>query len=139
MHFLLTTLQVAYVLTSDPPQEHDTETVEHIRRCQKWENDDYICRGHILNSMRDSLFDIYQTMPYAKELWNLLETRYMKEDATSKKFLVSQFNTYQMREDRSIMEQFNELERILGHFKMHNMNMDETIIVSSIIDNLLSS
>jgi len=58
----------------------------------------------------------------------------MKEDATSKKFLVSQFNNYQMKEDCSIMEQFNVLERILGHFKMHNMNMDETIIVSSIID-----
>ena len=31
MYFLLTTLQVAYVLTSDPPQEHDDETVEQIR------------------------------------------------------------------------------------------------------------
>ena len=104
MHFLLATLQVAYVLTSDPPQEHDDEIVEQIRRRHKWDNDDYICRGHILNSMCDWLFDTYQTVAYAKELWNLLETRYMKEDATSKKFLVSQFNNYQMREDRSIME-----------------------------------
>ena len=30
IHFLLTTLQVAYVLTSDPPQEHNNETVEQI-------------------------------------------------------------------------------------------------------------
>jgi len=37
------------------------------------------------------------------------------------------------------MEPFNELERILGHFKMHNMNMDEIIMVSSIIDKLPSS
>ena len=58
----------------------------------------------------------------------------MKEDATKKKFLVSQFNNYQMREHRPIMEQFNEIERILGHFEMHNMNMDETIIVSSTTD-----
>ena len=63
----------------------------------------------------------------------------MKEDATSKKFLASQFNNYQMREDRSIMEHFNELETILGHFKMHNMNMNETIIVSSIIEKLPTS
>ena len=89
--------------------------------------------------MCDSLFDTYQTVIYAKELWNLLETRYMKEDAISKKFLVSQFNNYQMRKDRSIVEQFNELERILGHFKMHNMDMDETIIVSSTIDKLPTS
>ena len=44
-----------------------------------------------------------------------------------------------MREDRSIIQQFNELERILGHFKMHNMNMEGTIIVSSIINKLPSS
>ena len=30
MHFLLTTIQVAYVLTSDPPREHNDETVEQI-------------------------------------------------------------------------------------------------------------
>ena len=66
--------------------------VKQIRRRHKWDNDDYICRGHILNSMCDSLFDTYQIVPYVKELWNLLEARYMKEDATSKKFLVSQFN-----------------------------------------------
>ena len=43
-----------------------------------------------------------------------------------------------MREDCFIVEQFNELERISEHFKMHNMNMDETIILSSIIDKLPS-
>ena len=75
MHFLLTTLQIAYVLTSDPPKEHDDETIKQIRRHHKWDNSDYICHDHILNSMRDSLFDTYQTVPYAKELWNLLETR----------------------------------------------------------------
>ena len=60
----------------------------------------------------------------------------MEEDATSKKFLVSQFNNYMMVDSRSVMEQFNEIERMLGNFKQHNMNMDETIIVSSIVDKL---
>jgi len=35
MHFLLTTLQVAYVRTFDQPQEHVNETIEHIQRRQK--------------------------------------------------------------------------------------------------------
>ncbi|XP_052626923.1 protein FAR1-RELATED SEQUENCE 5-like [Lactuca sativa] len=56
-------------------------------RQQEWENDDYICRGHILNGMSDSLFDIYQNFEYAKELWDSLESKYMVEDASSKKFL----------------------------------------------------
>jgi len=60
----------------------------------------------------------------------------MKEDATSKKFLVSNFNTFKIVDERPVREQFRELERILNHFTQHNLHMDETIIVSSIIDKL---
>jgi hypothetical protein len=136
MKFLLTTLKVAYVLNMARPEEKDDETVAETRDRQKWDNDDYICLGHILNGMSDSLFDIYQSSPSAKDLWDKLETRYMREDATSKKFLVSHFNNYKMVDNKSVMEQLYEIERILNNYKQHNMNMDETIIVSSIIDKL---
>nr|GEU98559.1 zinc finger, CCHC-type [Tanacetum cinerariifolium] len=46
-------------------------------------------RGLILNGMSDSLFDIYQNVDTFKELWDTLEAKYMAEDASSKKFLVS--------------------------------------------------
>nr|GEY53892.1 zinc finger, CCHC-type [Tanacetum cinerariifolium] len=49
MHFLLTTLNVVYVLTTSMPELWEDATVEAIRIRAKWENDDYICRGHILN------------------------------------------------------------------------------------------
>ena len=136
IHFLLATLKVAYVLSTPLILEQENEIVDQMHARAKWKNDDYICCGYILNSMSDPLLDTYQVVSYAKELWDLLGVRYMKEDATSKKFLVSHFNVCAMRDDRSIMEQFIELERILGHFKMHNMNMNEPIIVSSIIDKL---
>ncbi|GJW42718.1 hypothetical protein Tco_0071517 [Tanacetum coccineum] len=66
MHFLLTTLKVAYVLR------------------------------HILNDMSDALFDVYKNVESAKELWDQLEAKYMAEDTSSKKFLVSNFNNYRM-------------------------------------------
>nr|GEX50533.1 RNA-directed DNA polymerase, eukaryota, reverse transcriptase zinc-binding domain protein [Tanacetum cinerariifolium] len=49
MHFLLTTLKVVYVLTTPMPELMEDDTVKATRRKEKWENDDYICRGHILN------------------------------------------------------------------------------------------
>ena len=55
-----------------------------------------MCIGHILNGLSDSLFDAYQNKTTAKELWDKLEARYMTEDANSKKFLVSRFNSYQV-------------------------------------------
>jgi hypothetical protein len=136
MKFLLTTLKVVYVLNTTRPPERENERIAETRERHKWDNDDYICMGHILNGLSDSLFDIYQSSTSAKELWEKLETRYMLEDATSKKFLVSQFNNYNMVDSRPVMEQLYELERILNNYKQHNMHMDETIIVSSIIDKL---
>ncbi|GJT19106.1 zinc finger, CCHC-type containing protein [Tanacetum coccineum] len=89
MHFLLTMLKVVYVLTTPIPELVEDATVEAIRIRAKWENDDYICRGHILNGMSDSLFDVYTNVESAKELWDSLESKYMAEDSSSKKFLES--------------------------------------------------
>ncbi|GJS45047.1 zinc finger, CCHC-type containing protein [Tanacetum coccineum] len=91
MHFLLTTLKVVYVLTTPMPELLEDATVEAIRIRAKWENDDYICRGHILNGMSDSLFDVYTNVESAKELWDSLESKYMAEDSSSKKFLTGHF------------------------------------------------
>ncbi|KAI3693503.1 hypothetical protein L1987_76446 [Smallanthus sonchifolius] len=136
MHFLLTTLKVVYVLSTPMPEEVENETLDQQRRRLKWENDDYICRGHILNGMSDALFDVYQNVESARELWDALEAKYMAEDSSSKKFLVTNFNSYKMVDSRPIMEQFNELLHILGQFTRHEMHMDESILVSSIIDKL---
>ncbi|GJT39610.1 hypothetical protein Tco_1116450 [Tanacetum coccineum] len=54
----------------------DNTDAEIVGRCNsgsntnkgKWENDDYICRGHILNGMSDSLFDVYTNVESDKEL-----------------------------------------------------------------------
>ncbi|KAJ9558412.1 hypothetical protein OSB04_013026 [Centaurea solstitialis] len=68
-------------------QEKVDETPDDIRKRCKWDNDDYICRGHILNGMSVPLFDLYQNVENAKQLWNDLESKYIVEDASSKKFL----------------------------------------------------
>jgi hypothetical protein len=51
MKFLLATLKVVYVLNTERPLENEAETVAKTRKRQKWENDDYICMGHILNGI----------------------------------------------------------------------------------------
>ncbi|GKF65977.1 hypothetical protein Tco_0192494, partial [Tanacetum coccineum] len=73
MQFLLATLKVAYVLTKPYPVETENETLNDSRERLKFENDDFICRGHILNTMSDPLFDVYQNIETTSELWNALE------------------------------------------------------------------
>nr|GEV51693.1 zinc finger, CCHC-type [Tanacetum cinerariifolium] len=136
MHFILTNLKVVYVLTIPMLELLEDDTLEAIRRRAKWENNDYICRGHMLNGMSALMFDIYQNVESAKELWDSLESKYIAEDASSNKFLVSNFNVYKMVDSRPVMEQLNEFLRILGQYTQHGLKMDESIYVSSVIDKL---
>ncbi|XP_019198081.1 PREDICTED: uncharacterized protein LOC109191863 [Ipomoea nil] len=136
MKFLLAALNVAYVLSTPKSEEREDETLETTHRRLKWENDDLACRDHILNGMSDTLFDIYQYEESSKDLWDVLEAKYISEDASSKKFLVSEFNDYKMVDNRPVMEQFHEIVRILGQMRQHDMHMDDSIAIASIIDKL---
>ncbi|GJW21499.1 zinc finger, CCHC-type containing protein [Tanacetum coccineum] len=52
MHFLLFSMSVMYVLTTPIPEDGgDDATVEQIRKRAKWDNEDYVCRGLILNGI----------------------------------------------------------------------------------------
>nr|GEV63985.1 zinc finger, CCHC-type [Tanacetum cinerariifolium] len=102
--YVLTTLKVVYVLTTPMPELLEDETVEAIRIGAKWEDDDYICRGHILNGMSDSLFDVYTNVELAKELWDSLESKYMAEDSLSKKFLDFKHTLKHGKDDLSLIQ-----------------------------------
>nr|GEW22531.1 zinc finger, CCHC-type [Tanacetum cinerariifolium] len=142
MHFLLTTLKVIYVLTTPMPKLLEDATVEAIRIREKWENDDYICKSHILNGMSGSLFDVYTNVESAKELWDSLESKYMAEDSSSKKFL--SLSVEDVREkiysnpffDEEIIpmeidpHSFNVESYLIGSMPNH----DSSIIISSKID-----
>ncbi|GJY32024.1 hypothetical protein Tco_0415519 [Tanacetum coccineum] len=137
MRFLLSSMSVVYVLTTHISKDGgDNTTVKQVRKRAKWDNDDYVCRGLILNGMSDPLFDIYQNVKSSKELCDSLEAKYMAGDASSKKFLVSNFTNYKMTDLIPVLEQYNELLGILGRFTQHKMNMDEAIQVFCIIDKL---
>ncbi|XP_023730876.1 uncharacterized protein LOC111878589 [Lactuca sativa] len=139
MHFMLTTLMATYMLTTLRPfelEEGVDETLEEYRKRQKWDNDDYICKVHILNGIPDALFDIHGDALSSKELWDIVELKYITKNASSKKFLVSDFNKFKMVDLRCVTEQQNELLGIYDQFKLHNKNIDESIAVSSVIDKL---
>ncbi|GKD67609.1 hypothetical protein Tco_1321699 [Tanacetum coccineum] len=63
MHFLLTMLKVVYVLSTPMHEFVKDELLEQTRSRCKWENDDYICRGHILNgSVMEQFHELFQNL-----------------------------------------------------------------------------
>ncbi|GJY03447.1 zinc finger, CCHC-type containing protein [Tanacetum coccineum] len=112
MHFLLSSMSVVYMLTTPILEDGgDDATMEQIRK-----------KAKMLNLLKN--YGIF------------FDAKYMAEDASSKKFLVSNFTNYKMTDSRPVMEQYNELLGIHGRFTQHKMNMDEAIQVSCIIDKL---
>jgi len=57
----------------------------------------------------------------------------MFEDASSKNFIVSEFNNCKMVEERLVLDRLHEIQQILSHYRQHKMHMDETIIISFIV------
>nr|GEV84913.1 hypothetical protein [Tanacetum cinerariifolium] len=74
-HFLLMTLKVVYVLITPMPKLMEDDTVKVIRRRAKWKNDDYICRGHILNEDASSkkFLDFKHTLKHGKDDLSLVQ------------------------------------------------------------------
>nr|GEX59418.1 zinc finger, CCHC-type [Tanacetum cinerariifolium] len=79
-------MSVVYVLTTPMSEDGgENPTVEKVKKRAKWDNDDYVCRGLILNGMSDSLFDIYLNVKTSKEPWDTWEAKYIAEDASSER------------------------------------------------------
>ena len=79
MKFLLTMLKVYYVLDEKnhppmPPIEEGGTDEQRAARKKRVE-DELVCRGHILNTLSDRLYDLFTTTTSLLEIWNSLETK----------------------------------------------------------------
>ncbi|GKA33956.1 hypothetical protein Tco_0720385, partial [Tanacetum coccineum] len=133
IQFLLATVKVAYVLTKPYPKESEDETLAASRERLKFENDDFICRRHILNAMSDPLFDVYQNYSTAKELWNALEERYFTENASNVKK-----NLKHHKDDLSLKDLGKHL-LIEEQYRLENKTNDDTSKVHVVEEKGVSS
>ncbi|GJS07516.1 hypothetical protein Tco_0364312 [Tanacetum coccineum] len=107
----------------------------NFRKLDKFEGHDFRRWQKKMHFLLTTLKNVEST----KDLWDSLESKYMAEDASSKKFFVSNFNNYKMVDSRLVMEQFNELLKILRQYIQHGLKMDESISISSVKDKLAPS
>ncbi|OIT32574.1 hypothetical protein A4A49_52681 [Nicotiana attenuata] len=85
----------------------------------KWQGDDYLCKNYILGAMTNKYYDQYFVKcKSAKELWDAHQAIYLAEEASSKKFLVSNYMEFKMIDDKSITDQSSECYHChkIGHY-----------------------
>ena len=119
--FLLTTLKIAYVL--DPnlsklpePTDNDSDQLKAERK--KCEEDEVVCRGHILNTLSDRLYDLFTSMKSPKEIWEALEFKYKTEKTIADKFLIMKYFEFAMVDNISVMDQVHELQVLVNKLKV---------------------
>jgi hypothetical protein len=64
--FFFTTLKLTYILEDDlekisEPTPDDSHELKEKQKKQR--EDDFLCKGHILNARSNSIYDVYQTSP----------------------------------------------------------------------------
>jgi len=72
-----TSLKIYYILDLNlsalpEPQEDESATIKTAR--VKREEDEVFCRGHILNTLTNRLYDIFFKLKSPKKIWAALET-----------------------------------------------------------------
>ena len=74
MKFLLTALKLFYVLDLNLmpfPTTSDEDSDEIKTQRKKREEEKLICRGHILNTLSEQLYDLYTSMKSPKEIFKI--------------------------------------------------------------------
>ncbi|KAK3008742.1 hypothetical protein RJ639_013180 [Escallonia herrerae] len=141
MMFLLIALKVQNVL--DPnlpplPEITDNDSDETKAARKRREEDELVCRGHILNALSDRLYDLFTSSKYPKEIWKALEIKYNNEKQGADKFLTLKYFEFTMNDSESVLDQVHQLQILVSKLKdlkveaYRLLDLESNVIVESI-------
>lgn len=144
MELFLKQLNLSYVLFETGNSQGSETNTRDINRAdaagKNWLRDDYLCHNHLLKSLSDHLYRQYsKKFKHAKELWDELKWIYQSEESNSKRSQVRKYIEFNMVEERPILEQVQDFNRIADSIVSAGMFLDETFHVSTIISKFPSS
>ncbi|KAK3006889.1 hypothetical protein RJ639_016328 [Escallonia herrerae] len=112
--------QVQYVLGPNLPPlleitDNDSDETRAARK--KREEDELVCRGHILNALSDHLYDLFTSSKCPKEIWKALENKYNNEKQGAYKFLTLKYFEFTMNDSESVLDQVHQLQILVSKLK----------------------
>ena len=136
MKFLLIALELFYVLDLNltpfsTTSDEDTDEIKAQRK--KREEDELICRWHILNTLSNHLYDLYTSMKSLKEIWNALETKYKTKKVGMNKFIIQKYFDYKMLDNILVLDQVHELQILINKLRDLSINIPESFQMGAII------
>ncbi|GJW55704.1 hypothetical protein Tco_0099789 [Tanacetum coccineum] len=133
MKFLFTTFKVYYVLEE---QQIGILTKEEQR---KRDQDETLCRGNILSTLTDRLYDMYTPMTSIREIRNSLQEKYTAEKEGADKFITFKFFEFTMEDNVSILDQLHKFNILVSKFKNLNIEIPGKLLMKDMneVDTIL--
>ncbi|XP_075100545.1 uncharacterized protein LOC142176513 [Nicotiana tabacum] len=119
------------------PTSEDSDVVKEERK--KREHDELLCRGHILNTLTDRLYDLYCNLKSPREIWTALQTAYQNEKRGIDKFLALQYFKFKIFDIRPIMDQIHELQILVSKLSDLEVKIPDALQIGAILSKLPSS
>ncbi|XP_077237161.1 uncharacterized protein LOC143878811 [Tasmannia lanceolata] len=135
MFFYLSTKKVAHVLEDPKPWRSELEPVRSTLK-KNWTDSDFLCQNFILNCLSDELYDFYSDCKDSMTLWEALQKKYDTEEAGSKKYAVSKYFRYYMVDEKTVISQTHELQKLVHDILAEGMTISEQFQVAAVIDKL---
>ncbi|XP_077251868.1 uncharacterized protein LOC143891109 [Tasmannia lanceolata] len=86
--------------------------------------------------LSDELYDFYNDSQDSKSLWEALQKKYDTEEAGSKKYAVSKYFRFYMVDERTVISQTHELQKLVNDILAEGMVISEQFQVATMIDKL---
>ncbi|KAK3005658.1 hypothetical protein RJ639_016028 [Escallonia herrerae] len=147
--FLLSALRISYILDpelSPAPEEPrtsaegvppDVEEFERVKKeRKKREEDELLCRGHILNGLSNCLCDLFTEIKSARDIWSALDYKYKAKEEGTNKYLIAQYFDFVMVDDKLVLEQVHALQVIVNKIRALKISLPELFQVGAIIAKL---
>ena len=105
---------------------------------KKRKNDEVMCQRHILNTLSDRLYGLYNSMKSPTEIWNALEYKYKIEKEGTDKFLILKYLEFSIIDYESVLDQRHDFQVIVTKLHELKVKISESFQVGAIIAKLLS-
>lgn len=98
--------------SSQPTVSEDERLAAEILN-KKYEKDNKMVRGNLLNHISNTLFDVFFNKKSSKSIWEILDKKYGSDDTDKKKYVVGRWINFKMKDDKLIMDRVHEYENIV--------------------------
>ena len=91
-------------------------------------------RHVILSTISNELFYIYCQFRVAKEIWDIMNKKYILEDVGTKKYAIGNFRNFQMTEDIDVSSQIHNYHMFINDLAIEDIKLPEPFLVGYLVE-----